>query len=222
MGRGTNRLGYSSPQSSSPLTPGELNDVYTFGQFWIPAGSLTSSDDDPVTIEKYESTSGGTKSPWRTVAKMPPSVLSIAWYNWAFKADFAEDTDAKLLMKSKPIWFAKTTAAGPDNVILIDIDGVNLNIGSSVNNSPGSDTAISQTVPGTAFLMQSGKTADDEAAASMSISGDVISSGDTNLIDMFIERHGELAGDSFDDDIFLLGIMMQWKTNFNNISIWPT
>ncbi|MCP4713079.1 MAG: hypothetical protein GY869_30995, partial [Planctomycetes bacterium] len=124
-------------------------------------------------------------------------------------------------LKAKPLWFAKTTAAGPNNVVLFDVDGVNVILGASVNNSNTGETELSQTVPGTAFFMQSGISANDEAAGSMSISGSTVSAGDTNLIDMMLTRHGEKAGDSFVDDVYILGIMVQWVTNFNNLAVWP-
>jgi hypothetical protein len=121
-----------------------------------------------------------------------------------------------------PIWFAKTTASTPNNVVVLEAAAQNLLIGSSININAPSDTQLIQTVPATAFLLQGGKTANAQASIPLAVAGDTLSASNWNFINISFERDGALAEDTFGDSIFLLGIGVQWAVNFNNITVWPT
>ena len=219
--RGVNRLGWGEKDTNTPVTPGELNDVYKYGQFWVPAGAWTPAPTDPCIIEEYESTGTGDK-PCYTVAKFPPSVDTLGHFSWGFKADFVNVPNAVMEMKMFGVWFAKTTAAAPNNGTRIEYGALNLNLGSSVNINGVAGPYLVQTVPATAFLLQSGIPANAEAAGAITIGGDALASANFNMINMYIERTGSNAADTFLDDIYYVGVSVQWRTNFNNISVWAT
>lgn len=187
---------------SWPLAPSQLNEVYKFGQFTIPAGSLVSSLNDPIVFENYQSTGSG-EAPVERVAKFAAGVDSEAYFKWFFKSDFVKVPAAQIKLKVNPIWFAKTTAADPNNQVAWEVGAANLNLGSSINQNAPTETDQYQIVPATAFLLQGGIVGNPEAVPDLAVSGDTLSGSNMNILTISIERDGVKAEDTFADDVFI-------------------
>jgi hypothetical protein len=207
-------------QNGGALTPSELNDVYSFGQFWIPAGATTPSTETspaPV-IETYLSTTGGTRQEY-TVAKFDGATQSSVCFEWGFKSDFVAVPSASMLFKASPLWFSKTAGDGVEDVD-IEIYANNILMGGDVNDNMGAGSQVTKVVPTTAFELTGGTTANVQASIAKTIEGSVLSATDWNLIRIGVERHANT--DTFGDDVFLIGVGIQFAVDFNNVGVWPT
>jgi len=201
-----------------PLNANQLNSVYDYGQFWIPAGAFTPSISEPCIITTYEGTSGAQAS--YTVAQFAPSVAQSANFTWAFKSDFVKVPAADISIRVAPIWYAPTTDPGPNNVVRFEAYCRNFIAGSSINSGLGGSDSMDQTVPGTAYDITGGDTSSEEDALGLTPNGAVIDPTNWNMLSFQLERHGDQAGDNFSDNVFVLGVMIQFATDFNNVALW--
>lgn len=210
------------------LTPSTLNDVYSFGSFWIPAGALTPVNGIPCIIETYDSTGAANHWTW-TVAKFLASAKSSAEFTWAFKSDFVGAPDASLKLRCAPIFFTKTSADSAVNIVRWDIGAVNMVMGDDINIIANTEVTMLSTVQPISTtagqMLINGGDADNKQAVPLTIVngavGTTISSSGLNLLNINLERSSQDSEDTFADDVFLLGINVQFAVDFNNIAEWP-
>jgi len=227
MGRGTNRLGYNSLNGAN--TPVEvLNDAYSFGQFFVPAGGMTPTEGFP-SILTTKTTTGGGMHHTHTVMKFPLSIFTSCSFDWAFKSDFAAGTDLSLKLRCGLLYFTDISADSPANIIQFDIGAVNLVIGDDINVPPNNETQILTDVQPTSTpvgeeLLNGGNTGGKQNVPLTelnNLAGTSISPTDWNFLNFNIERTGTSENDTFLGDAFVFGALVQFATDFNNVAEWP-
>lgn len=234
MGRGANQIGWTAQDTNTPVTPSELNDVYSFGQFWIPAGALTPVTGFPGIIETLDSTGETPAHNSWTVMKMANAVKSGGNFTWAFKSDFMAGTTATLLLRTAPIFISKVNADPAVNIVEWSLGAVNLAMGDDINFDANTETVLLSTVQpvGTTageFLINGGDASSKQNVPLTLINNTVsgtsdISGTDWNFCTINVEREAETASrvaDTYLSDVFLLGVGVQFAVDFNNVAVWP-
>ena len=205
-----------------------LNDAYSFGQFFVPAGGMTPTEGFP-SILTTKTTTGGGLHHTHTVMKYPPSIFTSSSFDWTFKSDFAAGTDLSLKLRCGVIYFTEDSADSPDNIVRFDIGAVNLVMGDDINVGPNTETSILSDVqpastPVGQQLLNGGDTLSKQNVPLTDLNGLVgtpISSTDWNFLNFNIERAGDQIEDTFSGDVFIFGAVVQFATDFNNIAQWP-
>lgn len=219
--RSANRKGWGG-LGNQALTPGELNDVYKKGQFWIPAGALTGNPGQtPDFATPYQIPNAYSVY---TVARYSGTTDEEAFFTWAFKSDFAAAPTASLKLKLSPLFTCENTVAAPNNKVQLAFAASNALVGTSLDfNNAVNEHDFNTTAPVTDVL-QGGNTGDDQNAVSITVQDDIVSGSETNLLQILVERHAASGGgdDNYVNDILLLGIMVQFEVDFNNVAQWPT
>ena len=215
--RANNRKGWGTRDTTQP-TPDQLNNIYTHGQFFVPAGALTPGQSDGCIIEQFEYPASNAGSV--TVAKFPTGIETEGYFSWGYKKDFV---NTAIAFKLKPTMFVKDI--GNEGNVVWSTGVVNALIGSNLNIN-AETTTDDMTTPGpdTIFDIFSGDATDAERAFDLgsSLSPDNPNANNMNTFNFLIERHGENVSDTLSTDVFLLGLMVQWAVDFNNIGVWPT
>lgn len=221
-GRSANTIGWSGGASSTPLTPSELNDVYTHGQFWVPAGALTpDTTASPPVFEKYEFSNQANNYYTQTVLNFATSENMEACFNWAFKADFVAVPSASLKLKVKPVYFVPVTVAAPNNVVRVAMSVDNAIVGGNLDQN-GNPVQVDWNITNlNAELLNSGVGADGEDSIALTVGGDTLNSSGLNFLQILFEREGNDAADTYTNTLHLLGIMVQFAVDFNNVAEWP-
>ena len=205
------------------LTPALLSSVYSRGQFDLGIGAWQPTEGFPFLKDVYTSSGGSEHFTW-PVGNFANDVKSGGTFMWRFKADFVSAVSLEIQMA--PIFFSKVNGVVPDfDHVEWSLGAVNMIMGDTINIAPNTETALISEVNATdAFKMNGGSVANKQAVPLTTVMGSAISTTDWNFLTMNIEREADAAGrilDTFEDDIFLLGVAVQWKTNFENIAQWP-
>lgn len=196
------------------LTPTELNSAYPFGQFSIPAGALQPAEGDPTisTAFTFPIANGATIP----VQKFTPGIETECYFVWQFKSDFMDA--ASLSLKIKPVWFQDVLGTGN---VKWTAGAYVANIGDSLNVSNETNNQDQLCPARNALYEQTGGDAiDGERAIDLGNIGGVSASG-WNHVSILLERHGDEAEDTFNQEAILHGIGVQFKCDFNNIAEWP-
>lgn len=220
-GRAGGRLGYGDQDTNTPVTPNELNDVYTHGQFWIPAGALTAGVGQEPEINSWQPPSTG--YPTYTVARYDGAADEEAFFTWCFKADFVKVPTASMLLKVNFIWTCLVAGGVGNDTVQWASGANNTLIGTDLDfNNAANEVTYDQEVP-TVKVLQAGKTANAQAGLAVPVFGDVVSGSNINMITILAERHAASAvADNYTSDALLLGLMVQFAVDFNNVAVWPT
>lgn len=217
-----NASGFLGAGADTPLTPTELNDVYTHGQFWIPAGALSGNPGQtPDFLTPYQIPNAYSSY---TVGRYSGTVDEEAFFTWGFKADFVAAPSASLLLKFSPLFTCENTVAAPNNKVQFAFGASNALVGTSLDfNNAANEVNFNTTAPVTDIL-QGGNTSDDQDTAPVGVFGDIVSGGEMNLFQLMVERHAASGGvdDNYLNDILLLGVAVQFAVDFNNVAVWPT
>ena len=211
--------------STAGLTPTELNDIYSSGQFFIPAGAFTPTEGFPFILEQYTSSGGPTLHYTWTVAQMVFNLKSGGTFTWAFKSDFVGAPDANIKLRMAPLFFSKVAGVAPNDTIEWSLGAVNFIMGSDVNIVDNLETELLSTV-GDAFEMNGGDQTSKENVPltilnSNGIIGAPISSSGWNMLTFNVERDIADIDDDFPASIFLFGVGVQFAVDFNNLAEWP-
>jgi hypothetical protein len=227
MSRGNNRLGWGN--GGNFLLPSALNDVYSYGAFWVPVGAFTPTEGFPWSLEEYTSSGGPTLHYTWTVANCDPVTKSGGTFTWAFKSDFMAATEVSLKLKVAPIFFGKVAGVAPNDVVKWSLGAVNLVMGDSINIVDNLETTLLSEV-GTAYQVNGGDQTSKENVpltlvndSSGGAIGSDISATGWNFMTINVERETvDGAEDTYPEDIFLFGVGVQFACDFNNVAQWPT
>jgi hypothetical protein len=204
------------------LTPTELNNVYTHGQFWVPAGALTGNGvQSPNFALPYQIPSGYSSY---TVARYADVADDEAFFTWAFKSDFPAVPSASLLLKLFPLFTCENTIAAPNNKVQLAFAASNVLIGNSLDYDASGDEVFYNTTAPVSGVLQGGDTSDPENAISVPVANNVLSANNMNFVQILVERHSGSGGadDNYAAEIVLFGVAVQWAVDFNNLGVWPT
>ena len=219
-GRAGGRLGYGA--QGGALTPSQLNDVYSFGQFWIPAGALTGNgSQSPDFATPYVIPNGYSAY---TVGRYSGTADEEAFFTWAFKADFVGVPTATMKMKISPLFTSQVTVAAPNNKVQWAFGASNALVGTSLNFTNAANEVDFNTTAPVTDILQGGNTSDAQNAAAITVQDDILSGGDMNFLQILVERHAATGGadDNYQNDVLLLGVAVQFAVDFNNVAVWPT
>jgi hypothetical protein len=196
------------------ITPSNLNDVYTHGQFFIPAGAMTlGATNTPNLINDSMAILDGSTF---TVMEFPTGVQAEVFFQWAFKSDFVKTS--ALALKVKPLWYQNVLGSG--NVeweagVVNNLIGSNLNISTET-----AAVAQIQAAPNVVDQLASGPSGAVEQAIDLGNTTG-LSASNMNFMQFIFERHGQNVGDTFGQSALLLGLSIQWAVNFSNVAVWP-
>lgn len=207
---GDERLNLVNTFSAAELTP-----LIPFQQIWFPASIMAlESSQEPI----FQNIQIGSLAKNYDVITFPPSVLTGV--SWAYTFKSGELDAAAPLFKMKAIWFQSGDVADPTDDVLFDFYIRNVLLGASLNSAFTGGTI--ETSPTAAQWVLTSGNGDIEDGIEVIPTGGTISAVNTNTLEFQIERHGEMVGDDYDDNAHLLGVMLQYATDFSNIAVWPT
>ena len=212
--RSNGRKGWGG--GTGALTPTQLTSVYNKGQFWVPAGALTVGANDGATGLKVSTPSASSAS--YTVMEFATGVLGETFFTWAFKSDFVASTMNLIIT---PIWFLEIADAS--TIVTWEGGASNAQLGTtlSFDNSGNEIEMKADTVA--IDVVTSGDETNIQRGIPISVIGDdLISDTDWNLMTIMMERHGDEVSDTCDESAMLLGLGIQFDTDFDNIAAWPT
>lgn len=204
------------------ITASELNTLIPYGQLWLPAGCFTASANlpgiwHPIQINSQEQALDA----WECVAGNQSEMFTLidlkgAYVNWA-------DPQFRV----RPVWFqiADEEAPSPTEYVLWNSAILNVIIGGSYDRSNNVNEYSMLSPVLDAWEKSGGTGADPEAAIGITaINGDAFETAKSNSIMLEIERHsgGGYPSDTYGDSAYLLGVGLQYKTNFTNTAQWAT
>lgn len=220
--------GNGAPRGWPGISPSMLNDVYSFGQFFVPAGAMTPTEGLP-SILTTKTTTGGGLHHTHTVMEFVHTVKSGCSFDWAFKADFVKSSVATINLRCGVLYFTPSSADTPNNIIRFDIGAVNLAMGDDINVGTNLETNILTDVqptatPGGEELLNGGDTGSKQNVPLTTINGLVgteLSPTNWNFLTINMEREALDENDTFQDSAFVFGMGVQFAVEFSNVAEWP-
>lgn len=204
------------------ITASELNTLIPFGQLYIAAGEFTAGAEDPgifhpIRMNAQEQAVDAWECPYNQQSEM----FCIK----DFKGMYVDWTDPQF--RIRPVWLQVDDAAAPAPVEYVNWTSALLNtvVGGSYDqsNNPFEYSMLSPVLD--AWDKGGGKAADAQASIGItSLNGDALSASGSNSILFEIERHsgGAWPQDTYTHSAYLLGIGVQYKTDFSNFAQWAT
>jgi hypothetical protein len=203
------------------LSAESLGDVVPFGQIYIAAGEFTASPDDPgiwhpIQMNAQEQAVDAWECPYNQQSEM----FCIK----DFKGMYVDWSDPQF--RVRPVWLQIDDENAPDPTQFVNWTSALLNtvVGGSYdqNNNTFEYSMLSPALA--AWDKAGGKTGDNQASIGItSVNGDALSATGSNSLLIEIERHsgGAWPQDTFQNSAYLLGVGIQFKTNFSNYGQWP-
>lgn len=218
--RSVNRLGWGAAAVSGGVTPAELTTAYPYKQKWFPAAVMNAQVNDheavfcarPIAAQNqaydcwcFPEWSGG---------------HGVVW-TWGIKAFEMDVVDPQI--KMLPIWFQYDDATAPDPTEFVDWEfavgnaGYDYDLNFVLHNGEvkKSSPVLDQ------WHLSGGYSGNGENTwAGMTLQGEALNASDFNLLQFSLIRGGSV--DTWDDSAALIGVIVQYKTNFENIAVWPS
>lgn len=200
------------------ITPTQLNAAFPYGQWEFSADRFTIDVVDPAIKTNVQI---GTLEKTLTAIKFLPGVDTEAELSFIIK-DFQIDNAAPNF-KLFPVWYQLDDVADPGDAAVIEGYIQVKNLGNTINTAfDVAPSGVKITSPTKAqWIITSGNSSSDENPIIIAATGDSLAAG-TNLIQVQIERHGGDVADDYLNPIYLLGIAIQYKHDFNNVQEWAT
>lgn len=195
-----------------------LNKLFPYMTFFLPAGAFTAGFSNPgiwhpIHIAAQEQSLDS----WECPTGVQSEMFCVVDFS-SLPLDVSAPS-----FRIRPVWLQLDDVAAPVPVEFVDWNTALLNVlfGASFNRSNNANEYNILSPVLAQWIKAGGNAADVEnTIAITTINGDALSATDSNTIMFEIERHGQVAGDTYGESAYLLGIGVQYKTDFNNISQW--
>jgi len=195
-----------------------LNTLFPYMTFFLPAGAFSAGYEDPGIWHPIRiGTQEQSLDAWECATGVQSEMFCVV--------DFSRlplDVSAPSF-RIRPVFLQLDDVTAPNPVEYIEWTSalLNVNFGASFDrsNNPNEYDLFSPVLD--QWIKAGGNDADVEnTIAITTINGDALSAADSNTIMFEIERHGQTAQDTYTKSVYLLGIGVQYKTDFNNIAQW--
>ena len=197
-----------------------LNKLFPYMTFFLPAGAFSAGYSLPgiwhpiriaaqeQSLDTWECPAGGQSEMFCVVdfSRLPLDVSAPSF-------------------RIRPVWLQLDDATAPDPVEYVDWNTALLNVlfGASFDRSNNANEYNILSPVLNQWIKAGGNAADVENTIPITtINGDALSAADSNTIMFEIERHSGpgYPDDTYGESAYLLGIGVQYKTDFNNIAQW--
>lgn len=216
--RGTGRLGWGTRDTT--LTPAQLTALIPYGQIWLPAGAFTAGANlpgiwHPIRINAQEQALDA----WECVAGNQSEMYTLV----DFKGHYVDWANPQF--RVRPVWLQVDDAAAPapTEYVLWNSAILNVVVAGSYDRSNNVNEYSMASPVQDAWEKGGGKAGDTEASINIAaINGDAFSAANSNSIMLEIERHsgGIYVADTYGESAYLLGVGLQYKTDFSNNAQW--
>lgn len=212
-------LGPFPPAGGGVLTPGQLNTVFPYSQKWITADEMTIGKDATASTFKVFLDWFGVQR--LTAIEFRKAADGTVWYQWGVKGAHIDWSDPRFTFKLIWLQMDVTPAPAPTDFVYFETGIGNVLLGGSLDQ----DLSVNQHFQSPVLdrrLIQSGDTTSDENGNRSPVTvADPLSASDTNFLMINIGRDSTDLLDTFGQEAFLLGAMIQYKNDFNNIAEFP-
>lgn len=219
MNRAVGRTGYNSLDGAN--TPIEvLNIGYSFGQVYIGAGAFTEAINSPaIFIPAAQVGSGEADSEDRwSFTNVAKSEIYARWSFAKLPIDLANPS-----FKIYPEFKQTAVVAKPNPAESAVFEyGIGVNADGNDSEYQMIDTSAESEVEAELVSFAVGTSAATKSVAPATISGDGLPLINTvkNNIRFAVARIPLDASDDFDDPVLFTGMIVQFKTDFNNVAEW--
>jgi len=213
--QGLGGIGNADGFLDGTFQPADLTASYPYQQIFFPASIMSlQSNQEPI----FQTIQIGAQTKNLDVITFAPGVAQGVNWVHAFKEN--ELDVAAPNFKMKGLWFQSVDTPDPADVVDWEYYIHNALIATTLNDAlPGGDHQLTPTED--QWVIASGTAGDQEESEPLTVTGDALSATNTNILTFAVERHGDTIDDDYLGSVHLLGVMLQWKTNFANILEWP-
>jgi len=205
------------------LDPTELTANYPYKQIFFPAGIMTGAYNKEPTFQALRiAAQDQAFDVWTFPDTDPEKEVHFVWPINKLEIDVSS-----LEIIVYPVWLQSvdSSAPSPTEYVLwsIAIGNRNYNGDLNFNIDPGGalETDIQSPVLDQ-WHFAGGDTSDTQAGGRITgFSGTTpASASNWNLLQFMVERQSQDILDTYEEEAHLLGVALQYKTNFNNVSQW--
>lgn len=204
---------------SNTLTPGQLTSNIPYLSLFLPAGNFTAGFDNPAIWNPIHiAAREQSLDAWEFVKADQSEVFTIFDFK-SLPFDAAAPN-----FRIRPIWLQLTDAVAPSPTEFVLWNCAILNVlnGGSFDRSNNINEFDMPSPVQDQWEKSGGKSGDLEASIAIAtLNGDTPSGSNSNTFMFEIERHAIDAGDTYAESAYLLGVAIQYKTDFANIAQWP-
>lgn len=204
---------------SGSITPADLTTAYPYEQTYFPAEALTGGQavGDTPGYEIFLIPGQRQTYPLWSFA---PSASEYIFFTVGF---IRKENDTTPEFAIYPEWMQTDDVTAPVNnnvvwasTITNKTKGSSLSFDSTLNQVQMTAEAEDR------YVVAGGSTTDvNEALGNDTINGDALSSTNLNFLTFTLIRRGDLGADNYLNPAKLLGLTLQWKTDFGNIAQLP-
>jgi hypothetical protein len=205
------------------LDPTELSLIYPYKQIFFPAGIMTGSINKEPTFQALRIASQDQAFDVWTFPNTDPE--KEVHFVWAINK--LEINVAALEIIAYPVWLQSVDAAAPaptEHVLwTIAIGNRNRDGDLNFNMDPGTGEEVDIQSPVLdQWHVAGGDTSNVQAGGRITtLTGtNPASAGNWNLLQFMVERQSQDVLDTYANEAHLLGVAIQYKTNFNNVAQW--
>lgn len=192
-----------------------LTALYPFSQKFIPASEMELvGPQSPI----RQSIVIGARNKTYEVITFASLVLQRASWIWSFKSG-KMDVSAPAF-RYIPIWFQDADAVNPAEVVRWEVTAMNALVGTTLD-AAFAAASVSFDSPTQDEYKMAGVSGDaSQEITGANLTGDALSATLENNLQFNIARIGSDGGDTFGNPAHLVGMMLQYKNDFANISQW--
>lgn len=203
------------------LDPGELTTNIPYSSLWLPASVFNAGFSDPATWHPIRIASQEQAlDAWECPAGQQSSIYTlIDFKSLPFDASAPN-------FRVRPVWLQvdDASAPSPTEYVLWNCAFLCVLNGNSFDRSNNISEYSMLSPVQDQWEKAGGKNGDLEASISIpALNGDTPSASNSNSFMIEIERHsgGGYPSDTYGESAYLLGLAVQYKTDFANIAQWP-
>lgn len=223
--RGNGRLGWDRGGGGTPFDADALNLVVPYAEVYFPAAVWTGALTQPAIYHEdfsmdQAATADDTENAWEFVTGANRDIYT----NWQFRNAPIDYTDPQFRLLPKMIQIADAAAPSPQEFAYFEFAiGVNYN-GTTTDwtTETPQERQLQCGIPARRVNFACGA-GGDNAALFDTIGGDgSLDLAEANYLRLEWERFGTSGNDTYGGSVYFLGASLQFKTDFNNVAVYPS
>ena len=199
-------------EEETPLTPAELTLAYPYKQIWFPAHVLTPGGVSGPTMQDVQINA---QNKTFKVASFSPTADQSCYATLAFEKFELDTSDPTF--RVVPVFFQSAVASPSPMQVRLTVGIQNTGPEDSLDVS-FTTTDTNNWIPTQQWKLDIYEVFNEVA---LDVGSTPLSAGGLNFLQIQFSRLGSNGSDTFTGEIHLLGLRVQYKTNFANIAEWP-
>ena len=221
MSRANGRLGWNDQDT---FDANELNTIVPYMDIYIAPSAMVAARSQPATFHAQllmdqAAANEDAQAAWEFVT----GTDSECYFSWQFKNFPIDYSDPQIRFAPQFIQIADASAPAPAEYAYMEFGvGVSYDGTTTDYTTETIEEQLQCLIPDRRVNFLAG-TSGNQAALFDGLAGQgALDSTKWNFLRFEIERYGTSGNDTYGNSIYLLGVGIQFKTDFNNVAAWPS